>query len=157
MSQTQSDDSVDAASFEVREAALNSDRYRDVGQYITAINDHLEHAKQYTHYLFQDDVDPARLQRIGELMKAIDAELQGIDADVQQEESVKIVQSKKKIVADSAAYEDALKVYASGNIRRAKAMFSALAKTSLDKNVRDFSLKCVNMIHQFEIDQQAGK
>jgi RNA polymerase-interacting CarD/CdnL/TRCF family regulator len=141
--------------------AESSDRYRDVGQIVDVMNSHLGHSRQYLDYLFQYDVDPSALQQIVASFKQIDSQLVEVQSSVKHQEADRLVQARvfehQKTMPDSERYKSALSVYESGNVKKARAMFSALARYGTDKTVRNYSRQAFDTIIQWENDQNRNE
>jgi len=138
--------------------AENSDRYRDVDQIIDVMNSHLGHSRQYLDYLFQYDVDPTVLQQLAQAFKALDGQLVEVQNNVRSQEAdvirVARVSEEQKHIPDSDRYQQALGIYESGNIRKARSMFASLSRYATDKHVRSYSRQAFDMIIQWENDQK---
>lgn len=141
--------------------AESSDRYRDVDQIVDVMNSHLGHSRQYLDYLFQYDVDPNALQQIAALFKQIDSQLVEVQNSVRNQEADRLMHVRasesQKTIPDSERYKSALAVYESGNVKKARAMFAALARYGTDKTVRTYSRQAFDTIIQWENDQSRNE
>jgi hypothetical protein len=138
--------------------AESSDRYRDVDQIIDVMNSHLGHSRQYLDYLFQYEVDPSALQQIAATFKTIESQIVSIQNAVRNQEADKLMHAraseKNKNLSDSDRYRQALGVYETGNVRKARSMFASLSRYATDKQVRSYARQAFDAIIQWENDQK---
>lgn len=146
------------AAFHSREAASldNSDRILEAQQYLSSIYKNVQDASANVEYLRMIDVDENVLQDMNSALSFVSSSLDHVFENIQEEEHQKnsqkeankkeAVNRKIKAHIDYEKYLKALQTYEVGDYKRARSMFTALSRMTLDAEIKQCSIQSVNMI-----------